>query len=88
MGAIKGGTYQSQKEEVRSPYVFNQLVVSAKVSDDIVYRMTKMMNEEYQAFHGLFPGANEVLPKTALAHNRIKIHPGAEKYYRENGTLK
>ncbi len=88
MGAVKPGTYSHQKEEVRVPYVFNQLVVSAKLSDDVAYRLTKMLNEEYKAFHGLFPGSEEVLPKTALAHNRIKIHPGAEKYFRETGQLK
>lgn len=88
MGAVKPGTYVHQKDEVRVPYVFNQLVVSAKLSDDVAYRLTKMMNEEYKAFHGLFPGADEVMPRTALAHNRIKIHPGAEKYYRETGQLK
>lgn len=88
MGSVKAATYAHQKDEVRLPYVFNQLVVSAKLSDDVAYRLTKMMVEEHKAFHGLFPGSEEVLPKTALAHNRIKIHPGAEKYFRETGMLK
>jgi hypothetical protein len=88
MGTVKGGAYQSVKDDARTPYVFNQLVVSAKLADDIVYRLTKMMNDEHKAFHGLFPGADEISPKNALLLNKLKLHPGAEKYYRETGQLK
>lgn len=84
----KGGLYKHAPDEAMTPYVFNELVTSAKVSDDIVYRVTKLMNEKHAAFHGLFAGAEEVQPKTALDFNRIPVHPGAERYYREVGLIK
>lgn len=70
------------------PYVVNQMVTSAKLSDDLIYKVTKLMNEKYQEFHGLFPGADEIQPKTALDYNKIPLHPGAERYYREAGLIK
>jgi len=87
-GVVKPGVYASVTNEVRVPYMFNQLVVSARVDNDFVYRLTKMLMDEHKAFHGLFPGADEIQPKNALAYNRLPVHPGAERYYREAGLLK
>jgi len=88
MAPIPAGTYQSQPAAVTAPYVFNQIVASAKMPDEIVYQITKMMNEQVKEFHGLFAGAEEIQPKTALASNKIPVHPGAERYYREAGLLR
>lgn len=88
IAVIKGGTYASTPNDVTVPYVFNQMVVSAKLSDDLVYRITKVMNETTKQFQGLFPGVEEINSKTALIHNKLPIHPGAARYYREHGLLK
>jgi uncharacterized protein len=85
---LKGGIYKSVSQDVRVPYVFNQMVTSAKLPEDLIYKVTKLMNERYKDFHGLFPGAEEIQPQTALKYNKIPIHPGAERYYREVGLLK
>lgn len=85
---LKGGIYKSVPQDVRVPYVVNQMVTSAKVPEDLIYRVTKLMNERYKEFHGLFPGSEEIQPQTALAYNKIPIHPGAERYYREVGLIK
>jgi len=37
---------------------------------------------------GLFAGAEEIDTKGALEGNKIPLHPGAEKYYREVGLIK
>ena len=88
IGVIKGGTYASTPNDVSVPYVFNQMVVSAKLPDDLVYHITKVMNETTKQFQGLFPGAQEINTKTALVYNKLPIHPGAARYYREIGLLK
>lgn len=88
MVTLKGGLYQSQPQDVRLPYVYNQVVASAKLPDELVYRMTKLMNEQSAFFHGVFPGSNDIQPKNALLYNRLPLHPGAERYYRESGALK
>jgi TRAP transporter TAXI family solute receptor len=88
MGIVKGGTYQSMPEDVRVPYVFNQMVSGTKVPEDLVYKVTKLMNEHAKDFHGLFPGSEEIQTKTALDYNKLPIHPGAERYYREIGLMR
>jgi TRAP transporter TAXI family solute receptor len=85
---IPAGTYKSSPEEVTMPSTINQIVVSAKLPDAVVYQMAKVLNERYKELHGLFAGANEIDPKRALEHNRVPLHPGAERYYREVGLLK
>lgn len=85
---LKGGLYRSAPSEVVTPYVFNELVTTAKLPDDLVYRITRLMNEKHTVFHGLFAGAEEIQPRTALEYNGIPVHPGAEKYYRETGLIK
>lgn len=85
---LKGGLYKSMPEDAMTPYVFNELVTSANVPDEVVYRVTKLMVERYKDFHGLFAGAEEINPQTALAYNQVPLHPGAERYYREVGIIK
>lgn len=85
---IPANTYKSSPAEVQMAYVVNQIVVSAKLSNEIVYQMAKVLNERHAELHNLFAGAGEITPQRALLHNRVPVHPGAERYYRETGLLK
>jgi TRAP transporter TAXI family solute receptor len=87
MATLKPGLYKSMPDAVTTPHVFNQLVVSAKMPDDLVYRITKLMNTHVNEFHGLFSGADEITAEGALRYNKLKLHPGAERYYREAGLI-
>ncbi len=44
------------------------------------------MYEQYQAFHGLFAGAEEIDNQGVLMHNVLPVHPAAEKFYKEVGA--
>lgn len=87
-GKIPANSYRSSPAEIITPYVVNQVVVSANLSSDLVYKMTKVLNEKFKETHGLFAGSEEIIPANALLHNRIQIHPGAERYYKEVGLIK
>ena len=80
-------SYRGQDQELLVPYFVNHLVVNAQMSDEMAYRITKLMNERYKEFHGLFAGADEIRPENALKDYAIPLHPGAERYYREKGRL-
>jgi TRAP transporter TAXI family solute receptor len=84
----KGGHYQAIPNDVVVPYTINQLVIGVRVPDDVVYRITKMLAEQHKEFHGLFPGAEEIRPEISLQGNRLELHSGAARYYREAGILK
>jgi TRAP transporter TAXI family solute receptor len=85
---IPAGTYKHVAQPMAVPYVVNHVVVSAKLSDDTVYRMAKTLVEHHKELHGLFAGAGEISPERALQNNKLPVHPGAERYYREAGLLK
>jgi TRAP transporter TAXI family solute receptor len=80
-----GGIYASVPNAVPAPYVFNHVAASARMPEELAYRITKALWENYREFHTLFPGGEEVNPQTAMAFNRVPVHPGAARYYREAG---
>ena len=60
-------------------------VTSAKVSEDVVYAVTKEVFDNFDAFKKLHP-AYAVLTKEGMLEGlSAEIHPGAMKYYKEAG---
>ncbi|MGE0310804.1 MAG: TAXI family TRAP transporter solute-binding subunit [Lautropia sp.] len=85
---IPAGTYKNVPTAMQVPYVVNHIVVSAKLPEPIVYQMAKTLVEQHKTLHGLFAGAAEIDPANATKNNKLPLHPGAERYYREAGLLK
>lgn len=61
------------------------LVTSAKVSNEIVYAITKEVFENFEAFKKLHPAYSVLTKESMLSGLSAKIHPGAMKYYKEAG---
>ena len=85
VATIEAGSYTSDARSVQFPYVVNQVVVGSQVSESTVYHITKMMNQKYKEMHKLFAGATDIDPAMALKDNKLPLHPGAAKYYKEVG---
>lgn len=66
----------------------NMAIVSARLSDDLVYQITKAIFEHLDVVAQAHPSAKSLSLKKAVESPPIPIHPGAEKYYREAGALK
>ena len=64
------------------------LVTSAKVSDDIVYAITKEVFDNFEEFKKLHPAYATLTKETMLEGLSAPIHPGAIKYYKEAGLMK
>lgn len=67
----------------------NIVIVSSKLPDDLVYRMTKAFFEPagLEMIRNSHPSARPLtLEKAAVA--AVPLHPGAEMFYREKGILK
>jgi uncharacterized protein len=60
-------------------------VTSAKVSDDVVYAITKEVFENFEKFKKLHPAYQILTKKGMLEGLSAPIHPGAMKYYKEAG---
>jgi uncharacterized protein len=65
------------------------MITSAKVSDDIVYRVAKALHDNKQDLVVTFPPFGLFQPQNmAKPLMGVEMHPGAAKYYREIGLLK
>ena len=62
-------------------------VTSAKVSDDVVYAVTKEVFENFEDFKKLHPAYQVLTKKGMLEGLSAPIHPGAMKYYKEAGLM-
>ena len=90
--SIPAGVYKGVDYEVKTPAVSALLVVSADLSDELVYGITKAMwndNTRKLLDNGHAKG-KQITPETALdgiAALGVPLHPGAEKFYKEAGLM-
>lgn len=73
------------KEDVNTFGVKATLVTSSKVSDDVVYAITKEVFENFEAFKKLHPAYAVLTKESMLSGLSAPLHPGALKYYKEAG---
>ena len=82
---IPANTYPNQPEAVQGVAHPNILVVRADIPDEVVYQITKSMWENLGALHEIHKATREVKFETALTGLGAPLHPGAARYYREQG---
>lgn len=83
---VPAGSYPRQESDVMLPYYVNHLVANANADPDLIYQVTKLIYENYQEFHGLFAGAEEIDDKDVMRYNVLPVHPAAQKFYDEVGA--
>ena len=65
------------------------LVTSAKVPDDVVYKLVKAMFDNFDEFKKLHPAFANLDPAKMVKDGlSAPLHPGAAKYYKEKGWMK
>lgn len=84
---IPAGTYDGQEADVPTIAISNYLVTHAGVSDDVAYAMTKLMFDNLEALEASHQAASLIKLEDALTGMPIPLHPGAEKFYREQGMV-
>lgn len=85
---IPPGTYQSQVNNDKSVFTsggtFN-LAVNTKMSDDMVYGMTKAIWENLEEMQQTAATLKSIDPERPFIGLNVPLHPGAVKYYQEIG---
>ena len=76
------------KDDAKTFGVKATFVTSAKVSDDIVYAITKEVFDNFEDFKKLHPAYAVLTKQNMLEGLSAPIHPGAMKYYKEAGLMK
>lgn len=86
---IPAGTYKDIGA-VKTVSVGAQWVTSAKISNDLVYEITKAMwsDKSRAALDAGHAKGKAITKATALNGLGAPLHPGAEKFYKEAGLLK
>jgi TRAP-type uncharacterized transport system substrate-binding protein len=62
---------------------FTHLVISAKLPDDLVYKITKTLANNLPRFAEVIKDMKGVTPKDLALDVGVPYHPGALKYYKE-----
>lgn len=89
---IPKGAYQSTKLIMPSDYqtiaASSALIVNADLPDDLVYRVTKALFENADRVRKVHKSMQDFVPEKvvqASTRGKIKLHPGAERYFKEQG---
>jgi TRAP transporter TAXI family solute receptor len=84
---IPKGTYPGVDYDVPGVGYFTHLVISAKLPDDLVYKITKTLANNLPRFADVVKDMKGVVPKDLALDIGVPFHPGALKYFKEIGAL-
>lgn len=85
---IPGGMYAGTDEDTTTFGVKATFVTSADVPEDVVYEVVKTVFDNFDRFKGLHPAFADLKAEDMVAEgNSAPLHPGAEKYYKEQGWI-
>ena len=85
---IPKGTYKDQEADVKTIGVPVVFVTTNTMDEKLVYAITKTLFEKKADLVAVHKEANKLTLKNATALAEIPFHPGAIKYYKEQGVMK
>jgi TRAP transporter TAXI family solute receptor len=83
---IPAKTYKGVDAPTSTYGLGNGLVINAKVSEQVVYDMTKAIMTNLDKLKGVHPALGRITKATVLNGFAAPLHPGALRYYREIGV--
>ncbi|MEJ2661419.1 MAG: TAXI family TRAP transporter solute-binding subunit [Desulfobacteraceae bacterium] len=82
---IKAGTYPGQKTDIQTISQPNFLAVRPDISEETVYLLTKTIYENLPFLNNIHKATKAMKLEKAIAGLPVPLHPGAAKYYEEQG---
>ena len=82
---IPGGTYAGQDEDTTTVGTPNVIIVNAELDEEIAYTFVSTLFEHIDEVIAVHPSANDTTPEFSLSSTPIPLHPGALRYYEEQG---
>lgn len=84
---IKADSYPGQKTDNKNIDVWNILIASDKMSDDMAYKIVKLIFDKKPELVAVHRDAqNFVMANQKPGNSPIPFHPGAIKYFKEHGA--
>ncbi|WFS18001.1 TAXI family TRAP transporter solute-binding subunit [Pseudomonas sp. 905_Psudmo1] len=87
VGVIPGGAYTFQKEDLYVPFTSFIIVAGPEATFDDAYKLTKSMYEQMERYRSLHPALSLASRERLPDVGSLKLHPGAEAFYREVGLI-
>jgi len=88
VATMPGGMYRGNDEDVQTFGVGATIVTSADVSEDAVYAVVSAVFDNFEDFKGLHPAFANLKPEEMIKDGlSAPLHPGAAKYYKEQGWM-
>lgn len=86
---VPGGMYPGTPKAIHTFGVKAALMTTTRMSDEVIYQIVKAVFDNLDNFKTLHP-VFSTLDKNAMATQGIivPLHPGALRYFRENGLIK
>jgi len=83
---LPAGTYSGYDTEVKTPAVWNSVVVHKDMSEELAYKLAKAVFESNADLVAVYSGAVESTPENTVASAVVPLHPGVIKYFEEIGV--
>jgi hypothetical protein len=83
---VPATTYPGVDAPVPVVGVANVLVVNRSMPDDLAYDITRVLFQKQQELAAIHPEARNLSPRSATKGSPAEFHPGAIRYYREQGA--
>lgn len=84
---IKAGSYPKQDKDVQTIGTWTHLIVSCKMPEDTVYKITKALATNMDNLGNVVSAVKGVTVKDMATDIGVPYHPGARKYYQEAKAL-
>lgn len=82
---IPANTYEDQPEDVQTTSLWNFAIVHESMPEELAYQITKLAMENPDRMKQVHAAAKETLPENAANNKVIPFHPGAVRWFKENG---
>lgn len=83
---VKADAYSDLEEDLMGLNVGNMhLITHESVDEDLVYEFTKILYQNRDAVAEKHPAGKALNPKNAVRNTGVPFHPGAIKFYKEEG---
>ncbi len=85
---VKAKSYRGLEQDTTIMGFTTALWSHAGVNSEYIYKFLKTLFDHREEYLSVHPAAKEMSLETAVKGLSVPLHPGAEKYFREQGVLK
>jgi len=82
---LSGGVYRGVEQAVPTIGVWNVMICQSTLSEDLVYKLVKVLFEHNDYLLKIHPSAAYTTAENAVKYSPIPLHPGTIKYLKEKG---